>query len=147
MNWKSKHLPLGTSYLPQLHPPLVSLYAACSVRTPTARDGPAPQQETPQFPVRVTSLAQSFSSRTEPCPPAKGRAGQTCSFTKYLFYRFQPGNTNSRNRVEGKAVSVPPPGPQAPPQNQPLTQHNSVAFLSQAPPEKTAHLFNDQLPF
>lgn len=37
--------------------------AACSVRTPTARGDPAPQQQTPQFPARVTSLAQSFSSR------------------------------------------------------------------------------------
>lgn len=94
------------------------VYAACRcVRTPTAGRGPAPSTGESPAPHkgRVPGSINILSSRAEPYPPAKGRAGQTCSFKKYLFYLSQPANTSSKKGVEReKSVSFPPLWPPKP---------------------------------
>lgn len=78
---------------------------------------------------RVVSLNR-LHSRAQPCPPAKGRTGQTCSVKKYLF--TSPEQVTQAVKM-WRRNSLSPSyrlGPQKPPQNQQLGQHISIFLIS-----------------
>lgn len=75
---RDAHLPLGTSCLSPAAPASGQslVYAVCRcVRTPAAGGGPVPP--TAPWEGHVPGSITTLSSRAQPCPPAKGRAGQT----------------------------------------------------------------------
>lgn len=78
---------------------------------------------------RVVSLNR-LSSRAQPCPPAKGRTGQTCSLKKYLF--TSPEQVTQAVKM-WRGNSLTPSyhlALKSRPQNQQLGQHISISLIS-----------------